>query len=535
MSRKRTLEARLEKAWYAAGQGQAEEAIRVAEKVRADAIETSDAGLIARSNHHIAWFNGVLGRAADALEPILAARTMWASLNNQAEVARTRATYAWILMELGDSENAISEASDAMLLAERAGDGDILALASNTQALALVLAGQLDSAVPLLDRAISLGRENGDEHALARWLINRGYLYACLGDRYAENGDNANMCSSYMSAIEINAEGLAVADNSDSAWYTRIALANAAEYHGVVGNIDEALALLERWQAIRGDAGDRLTIQFYYTQSEILTRAGRSEDARSVCELAVQRARASGITLHELNSLRRLSEVYEAMGKHKEALDLFKKFHGIYKRFSGEMASRRARITEVLVETEKYKSLAQEADKRATMMAADALRDPLTGVANRRSLDKTLAQLDADDAPYAIAVVDLDHFKKINDRFSHLIGDDVLRIVAETLTRACRPTDFVARMGGEEFVIVFFGASPHMSEVFCGRVRTKLAAVNWSSLATGLTVTASIGLAFSEEDFTALKVLGMADRRLYDAKNSGRNCVISRAMPLNLQ
>lgn len=524
-----SFETRLAQSWVQGCRGYCEEALSATRAVRTEAEAIDQRAICARADQQIAWFTAQLGRAPESLEPILTAIASWKELGNEVEVARANATYAWVLMELGDSDKAIPESSDALLLAERTGDKAVLALACNTQALALVYSGQLDSAAPLLERAVELGRQVDDPHALSRWLVNRAYLQASFGDRAKETGDAEGHLMAYRRALELNEEGVALAEAHHSAWVQRVGLANAAEYCGVLGELETAETYLRRWEKVVGAVGDRVYIQYFYTQSELLARAGRIEEARTMCELALDRAQASGNTLHELNAARRLSDVHEAAGDFKAALELFKRHHLLYKKFSGETAQRRARITQVLLETEKFKSLADQANLRADQMAADALLDPLTGIANRRALDRELGQLDADPgSPYSVAIVDLDHFKLVNDLHSHLVGDDVLKLVAETLSLTIRPGDLVARMGGEEFAVVLRGASAEAAESVCERFRTRLAALDWELLSPGLAVTASIGLADGAEGGSARETLGLADTRLYAAKSAGRNRVVGQ-------
>lgn len=523
------FETRLAEAWIESCEGRSEAALAMAKALRVDAEQACAPRAVARANHHISWFCAQLGRAAEGLDAILAARTAWAQIGDTIEIARTAATYAWVLMELGDSENAISEASDALIVAERIGDPAILALACNTHSLALTYAGQLDSGIPLMERAVELGKQVGDPHALARWYINLAYLQACVGDRYKDNGDMDGHRQAYERARATNDTAIGIAERARSAWCLRVGLANGAEYHGVLGALEVADTYLKRWEQVDGASGDRVYIQYYYTQSELLNRAGRVEEARALCERAVERAAASGITLHELNAVRRLSEVYETGKDYEQALALYKRYHLLYKKFSGETTQRRARITQAMMETEKFKSMIDQANRRADQMAADALLDPLTGIANRRALDRELSVREAEShVPYALAIVDLDHFKAINDVHSHMTGDDVLRVVADTLAGIVRPGDLVSRMGGEEFAVVLPGATADAAESVCERFRLRLAKVDWQTLAPGLVVTASIGLAASTEAASAREVLALADTRLYAAKSAGRNRVIGQ-------
>lgn len=507
--------------------GDSERALAIAWDVLAKARALGERAAVACASQHIAWFCAQLGRAAEGLDPIHEAGRIWAEVENQAELARAGATYSWLLMELGDTEEAVGESAEALLQAEHAGDDAVLALACNMQGLALIHCGQLDSAAPLIRRAVALGRKAGDPHALSRWLINMGFLSACLGDRCKDNGEMAGFAAAYEKAIWHTREGIELARANASSWCLRIGLANIAEYHAYLEDIATAEAYLAEWHEVSGAAGDRTYIHYYYTQCEIFIRQGRFEEARAICELAVERAATANITQHQMNALRRMAEVLEAMEDFAGALDYFKRFHAVYRRFSGEMAQRRARLADMRTEIEKLKSLAAQANERADQMALEALIDPLTGIGNRRKFDRELARISAGNGSYAVAIVDLDHFKVVNDTYSHLVGDEVLRLVAETLSQSCRKREsLVARLGGEEFALLLVNVTPEVAEIVCRRVQEALAAAPWSELADGLTVTASIGLATSGEGITAREIVSLADGRLYAAKAAGRDCVV---------
>src|SRR5690606_33133098 len=198
----------------------------------------------------------------------------------------------------------------------------------------------------------------------------------------------------------------------------------------------------------------------------------------------------------------KLAEILEALGDSAAALTLHKRFHALYVRQSGETARRRARIEEIRTQTEQLRS-------RAATLADQALSDPLTGIANRRSFDQILNRLAG--TPLAIAIVDLDNFKSANDRFSHIIGDAVLQRVAHTLVAQIGPHGHAARLGGEEFALIFPDASEATAAAFCDGVRTTIAATDWSDLAPDLVVTVSIGLASGDGDTPSGALMQAAD------------------------
>jgi diguanylate cyclase (GGDEF)-like protein len=157
--------------------------------------------------------------------------------------------------------------------------------------------------------------------------------------------------------------------------------------------------------------------------------------------------------------------------------------------------------------------------------------DPLTSVWNRAGLDTILTrELEASamrGSPLSLAMVDLDHFKAVNDKFGHGVGDTVLSEVARRLRVAARPVDSVARFGGEEFVVILPGCGAADARTVAERLRSRLAdhpVVVGQSLQ--LDVTASIGIATAEPGEPPSVLLTRADVALYDAKRGGRDRVV---------
>ena len=156
-----------------------------------------------------------------------------------------------------------------------------------------------------------------------------------------------------------------------------------------------------------------------------------------------------------------------------------------------------------------------------------ANHDPLTGLGNRRKFDETFAieinRMQRHGGKLCIMMADIDHFKKINDRYGHGVGDEVLVQFGELLCLLVRPTDIVARIGGEEFVVLMQHTELWKAVVMAERLRTSLADRHVGSLKEPVTV--SIGVAELEEGEGRESVLRRADQALYDAKRSGRNKV----------
>lgn len=159
-----------------------------------------------------------------------------------------------------------------------------------------------------------------------------------------------------------------------------------------------------------------------------------------------------------------------------------------------------------------------------------ASRDPLTGIFNRRSfMDMARAQLARAHRfhePLSVFVLDVDHFKRINDSFGHATGDDALRMVAAGCQAILREYDILGRLGGEEFVVVLPGATADESRVVAERVRRHLARMPIEAPDGTFRLTVSIGIAGLEGATDTLeRAIHRADLALYRAKHLGRNLV----------
>ncbi|WP_299301296.1 diguanylate cyclase [uncultured Litoreibacter sp.] len=157
-----------------------------------------------------------------------------------------------------------------------------------------------------------------------------------------------------------------------------------------------------------------------------------------------------------------------------------------------------------------------------------AITDPLTGVYNRRFATEKLGQIARKQEEFAVLMLDLDHFKKINDLHGHGVGDQVLATIARALKANLRDTDMLARIGGEEFLIALPGATPAQAIGTAERLRQVIDETKIKAPATGraVRVTSSIGLVHNDGRAPSIEVLmAKADEALYCAKSHGRNMV----------
>ena len=168
-----------------------------------------------------------------------------------------------------------------------------------------------------------------------------------------------------------------------------------------------------------------------------------------------------------------------------------------------------------------------------------AMVDPLTGIANRRSFLQEAALIakrhTSDPRPTAVLVIDLDHFKSINDRFGHALGDRVLEIFTETARQSIRTTDLIGRLGGEEFAAVLYDTNPEKAVMVAERIREGFAQAALEVESRPVCATVSIGLVHCEDAVLDMpQLLAQADQALYFAKERGRNRVEVASLDLVL-
>ncbi|GGE54057.1 GGDEF domain-containing protein [Agaricicola taiwanensis] len=167
----------------------------------------------------------------------------------------------------------------------------------------------------------------------------------------------------------------------------------------------------------------------------------------------------------------------------------------------------------------------RQLSKRETRLFNEAGTDALTGLLNRRSLQDRFIPIGEASSGKALLVIDLDHFKAINDSFGHAVGDEILRMVAQVLRRTVRSGDLVARMGGEEFVVVLADTSREAARSAADRIRAEIEAACLSADLPELTVTTSVGGFWADGRISLDTGLRLADAALYEAKAMGRNTV----------
>ncbi|BCX80487.1 diguanylate cyclase [Methylomarinovum caldicuralii] len=200
-----------------------------------------------------------------------------------------------------------------------------------------------------------------------------------------------------------------------------------------------------------------------------------------------------------------------------------------------EQRSNQAAERRIAELTRRLRELEQEAEdlrQRLRLAHHQALHDPLTGLPNRQAVDERLAQEFARwrrfGEPFSLLLWDVDHFKRINDRFGHRAGDKALRVVAQVLREEIREVDFVGRYGGEEFLMLLPETGREGALKLAEKVRQAVKQCGFNSRGKPVPITISCGLTQVQEDDTPESLIERADQALYEAKERGRDCCIAR-------
>ena len=488
---------------------------------------------------------------------------------------RTRASalrsLATQLMRLGEQEAAVTACREAVAALEGIGDDAAICQMLTAEAIPLSDLGMYDEALEALERGREIAHRLGDQNLLY-WVHNRtGVVHGSMGDydlsteylmraltmveglddearfcilnnigdnavhqvpllRRAGDADGAER--TLADALGHVVEALRLARAAANPYRQALSLDNFGMLRALAGDHESAAALIEEAQEIAVRHGYKSMLsETLRHQAHVRFRRGERETAIRGLLDALDRAVAAGEKPMATEIHRELSDAYEQMGDFRSALRHYRSFHALDREANNDVAAARARMAVHSFELDNARLEAQLHRLRSVELEADKLswqrqatEDALTGLPNRRSIEMRLPQLAA-EGQLCVALADVDLFKGVNDRFGHLVGDEVLRRMAELLRDNVRDGDLVARFGGEEFLIALGAIGMDEARARCEVLRAQVAAYPWERVAPGLAVTISLGLAPIGACGDVALAMAEADEHLYAAKRHGRNRV----------
>jgi diguanylate cyclase (GGDEF)-like protein len=479
-------------------QGRLREAFALTERAEAEAEIAGDLTTtveVAALSAHLAFFSGSYREALQAAERSVAAADASGELALRV-YARRCGCVVFGNLDVPEWPDRLAQQFALVL---ESGDRWEEAMTRNDRAHFLMVSGEHDEAIAEIGRALELaaGLAPRNRFALGVVTCTRAEILLAV-DRAAEALEDARTAMDHLTVdgdpnpylfgmcVRVEVLALVALGRVDRAWR-------------------DARAAMERL----GESVPQARSMILQEVASALHAAGRDDRAY---EALAESAELERLAFRELTELHRDFEraVVERTAARSEADTLATK--------NGELEATLVALAEAHRELEELQAqLREQAD-----------RDWLTGLYNRRYLAGVLERVSGTPAPdeLSLAAVDLDHFKSVNDRFGHDVGDRVLARTAQLLSATVRASDVVARAGGEEFVVVMPHADAAEAAACADRLCAAIAAEPWHRLAVGLTITASIGVVTADGRTASVESLvQLADRRLYAAKRAGRNRV----------
>ena len=494
-----------------------------ARALEADAAAAGDDLAVRRAQLVTADMLHRLGHASEGARLAIAIHE-WAGAHGPASLlARSHLVLSSLFESAGDTLSALDHAVRAIDLCDdqtppRTRGNYVLRLAD-----ALAMTGSTDEARARYGEAEILFAELGDRERRLNVLNNLTVL------EYETGASSAALVTAerlwtMSGPDELNA---ACADT----------IGRARLIAGDLVGAEEAVRLgLELWRR-HGDAQAATPAELGLTLAEVLIAGGRLDEATSELDWCLEVCRQRVLRGMHVETLRVRAELLAARRDFERAYATHREYHTESVALRVHQLETGTRTRHALFET-------AEARREASRFRIQARTDALTGLPNRRLVNEELPRLlrDLPDRPgcLAAAIIDVDHFKAINDRFSHQLGDEVLRRLGMVLAHAVSPDgirpdaawpELAARLGGEEFLVVICARSAADAANRIERLCTAIASHPWRDLVPSLQVTVSAGLVFATSADDQATLLGRADAHLYSAKEQGRNRIVADGLP----
>ena len=428
----------------------------------------------------------------------------------------------------GVPSRVLEVTGEAVVLARAAEDPVLQVRIANTLGAVLNDIGRLPESVQILEEGLRAARGFPDEAVVLRLRSNLALALARWALReYDEHLPEAQWRPRAERAVEVIQHAIGRWREQGKFGAISSSLDNLAVAYIVLGRLDEAHAALDEAESLMDPETAQHSLVFFAC---VRARAHLQAHEPALALRSIERgrlaadARGGHVFIDELYRL--MSLAHEARGEWQDALAAHKRYHDLRTRLVLERAEQQASALAVALNTERALRQVSEERDRAERAHLEARHDQLTGLANRRRFDEFLSGVlprASDEHPVSLVLIDLDHFKSINDRYRHLTGDAALRWVATHLQAQCRQTDLPARLGGDEFALVL-AAPLSVAHQVCTRLRVAVAERS-AELPPEITIRLSAGIAEATAPCDSTHLFKRADEALYAAKAAGRDAV----------
>lgn len=517
-----------------------------AEELATEALGRAERGmdelLLGLAHRNLGWFRFMSSDFEEALGHLVRGLDIGVALGNLTLEADCANFMAGAYHSLADYDQATEHLMMVLNIAREQKDRKREASCLHNLGAVTMTNRSLVEASKYLNESLAICREIGD-------YIGETVALGSSANLAFEQGDFGRSVKLAMTAAE-------QARIHDQPHFEAVAQSTAGKAHSRLAQYELAEALQIKALNYAVSTGNKQSQAWsLYELGQVYQGRSNDADAQATYLRALGLAQELGVKDLEMQVFRSLSELSAACGDAAAALDYYRKHHAVELDIFNKEASLKTRALMVQLEVERAKADAQIYKLRSIELASanEALEhanaeksglvnmledqsrllkrqlseDGLTGLYNRKHIEgilqhefwqqKSAAQL------LCIAMVDIDHFKQINDAFSHLSGDQVLRVVAQIFTQTCRPSDSIGRYGGEEFLFVFPGTSLDQGRRVCERVHNAIRSYDWDQVHPGLKVSLSIGVTAGLDVPNHERMISRADSKLYEAKHTGRD------------
>ena len=479
-----------------------------------------------------------LGEHEAAVLHGLLALEFWTASGDLLRQSKVHCTLALAFTETALNETALRHAVAALEAARACGSPTAEFWALSRSGMVHEALGNPECGLEIGRQALALARTlEGDDEARFAGLNNLGDCCLTVAKAQRAKGQSASLA--LQEALALVEESVAMAHAQGHPFWELIARINFVSVLIEQEHYDDARVQVALVKAMARSQGSRYIEIQNDAQLAVIVRAeGNIDEAISMMdaqlvELSAEHDLALLTTLH-----RALYEMHKQSGRFEQALAHHQELHTLSLRGTIETAGRQSQMLVNTLEIEQAHHDMERSQLEARMeriraqeLDYEAHTDPLTRLPNRRALDRELPPLMGDERvqPLCAAMIDLDHFKRVNDAHGHATGDVVLTAMSNLLRAVTRDSDLAVRVGGEEFLLIFTNTSLAQAEKVCERLLASVRDYSWDTIAPDLACTVSVGVAELKPFEVVSEWLWRADAALYAAKRAGRDRVATDA------
>jgi diguanylate cyclase (GGDEF)-like protein len=437
---------------------------------------------------------------------------------------------------------ALEHHMQSLALYEQLEDAEGVGATYNSIGWVYCMMNEHQKAIRFLMLALNIAHERQDAFLEARTLGNLGNVHGLIPDHAA--------------ALDFHAQATQIYENIGHLHWAMIGFGNIGAAHAGLGESDQALVWFRRAMSQLEETQNRSYEAWVCVQMAQLMLVSDSPQAKQLLERGLVCSEESGTTEDTAQMHLLLCNLNAQQGNMVVALEHHRAYATLEIKQLQDLNEKRTQALTVQFEVARLEQERQiDRLKNIELVRANeqleelSLRDALTGLHNRRHLDAQLAKLHLEAQglgtggsetngpetdrletrgmaqPFAVLVSDIDDFKRVNDSFSHLIGDQVLKTVAQLLVDQVRALDLVVRYGGEEFVLVLTQVTLEQALIIAEKLRATVESYPWHKLHPDLRITLSIGVCADTTLEHHERMLAVADDKMYVAKRNGKNQV----------